>query len=607
MPLSAGSGGVVNLGDLPLDALGAVTIYRGLVPIAFGGAALGGAVDLGSELRCDPDPRLRATVGAGSFAAREARVAAQVPLRKRSSRHVQKNISSETHCLDLRAGYAGAAGDFLFHNIGETPLDPGDDRLDRRENNHYDRGLFRVAAHGRAGRVRYGVQELFYIKEQGVPGMATGAQARHTRLTTLSARTVGRVRGTWPRGHVEGLLGFFVEQTRFRDPEGEVGLARDDQRIRALDVFASPRGAVRLWRGAELALVADVRGERAVVDERAGALNPLGPSEDARRRRISGGLGVELDQRLGGRLQLVPAVRLDVLRSAFAVPEGQGEQDDQGRDHTSVGLSPRLGARLSLRPEISLRGSVGRYFRPPTLVELFGDRGWAVGNEGLLPERGTSVDLGVVVDTPPGPATLYAHAAGFVTWSEDLIAWTQTGPYLRPANLDRARVAGLETAAALRLLGGDLELRGNYTMLASRSDSRIPSMRGQPLPGRPRHELFVQLAAGHTYHLRGVELAPRLGYTVEHAARTFLDPSGRFEVPARTLHGAFLELHLLGRIHLAAEIRNLLGARTTLWTPPVAGVTPVVVPISDFFFYPLPGTSLWTSLRVDLLPPRRRT
>ncbi|WAS97563.1 TonB-dependent receptor [Nannocystis punicea] len=207
VPLSAGSGGVVNLADLPLDALGAVTIYRGLVPIAYGGAALGGAVDLGSDLRCDPAPRLRAVVGAGSFAAREARVGASVPLRSRSSRHVQSSMSPKTsapaHCLDLRAGYTGAAGDFLFHNIGETPLDPSDDRLDRRLNNGYDRALTQVAVHGRVGGLRYSVQELVFVKEQGVPSMATGAQARRTRLGTVSARTVARVRRTWSKGHIE--------------------------------------------------------------------------------------------------------------------------------------------------------------------------------------------------------------------------------------------------------------------------------------------------------------------------------------------------------------------------------------------------------------------
>lgn len=609
VPLSAGSGGVVNLADLPLDALGAVTIYRGLVPIAYGGAALGGAVDLGSDLRCDPVPRLRATVGAGSFAAREARVAATVPLRARTSRHAHKDMSKKTsssHCLDLRAGYTGSAGDFRFHNIGETPLDPGDDRLDRRVNNGYDRLLTQVAVHGRAGELRYSVQELVFFKEQGVPSMATGAQARHTRLGALSGRTVARVRRTWSRGHVEGVLGVLAERVHFRDPIGEIGLARDDQRTRAVDLYASPRGRVRAWRGAEIGLVADVRGELVRVDERAAAMGDLGATGDARRRRIAGGVGLELDQRLaGGRIQLAPALRLDVLRSRFAVPAGEGEQSDEGRDHTDLGVSPRLGARMSLRPGLSLRASVGRYFRPPTLVELFGDRGYAVGNEGLRPERGTGLDLGLVVDTARGPTALYAHAAGFVTWSEDLIAWTQAGPYLRPGNFERARVAGLETAAALRLLRGDLELRGNYTLLATRNDSAEASMRGRPLPGRPRHELFVQLAAGHAFDLRGVEFFPRMGWTLEHAARTFLDPSGRFEVPARTLLGAFIELHLLGRIHLAAEVRNLLGARVAAWQPPVDGSAPVTVPVSDFFFFPLPGTSLWTTLRVDLQPPRR--
>nr|WP_263429917.1 TonB-dependent receptor [Nannocystis pusilla] len=610
VPLSSGSGGVVNLADLPLDALGAVTIYRGLVPIAYGGAALGGAVDLGSDLRCDPDPRLRAGVGAGSFASREARVGATVPLRTRSRGHARLDMSKTTstapHCLDLRAGYTGSAGDFRFHNIGETPLDPSDDRLDRRVNNGYDRLLTQVAFHGRTGGLRYSVQELLFFKEQGVPSMATGAQARHTRLATMSARTVARVRRTWSKGHVEGVLGVLAEHVRFRDPVGEIGLARDDLRTRALDLYASPRGRVAAWRGAEIGLVADVRGELVGVDERAASMGGLGTTGDARRRRVAGGLGIELDQRLlAGRLQLAPAVRLDVLRSRFAVPAGAGEQSDEGRDHTSLGVSPRLGARMSLRPGISLRASAGRYFRPPTLVELFGDRGYAVGNEGLRPERGTGLDAGLVVDTAPGRTSLYAHAAGFVTWSQDLIAWAQTGPYLRPTNLDRARVAGLEAAAALRLLGGDLELRGNYTLLATRNGSAEPSMRGQPLPGRPRHELFVQVAAGHAYDLRGFAFAPRLGVTVEHAARTWLDPSGRFEVPARTLLGAFIELHLLGRIHLGAEVRNLLGARVATWHPPVAGSPAVTVPISDFFFFPLPGTSLWTTLRVDLQPPRR--
>jgi hypothetical protein len=84
--------------------------------------------------------------------------------------------------------------------------------------------------------------------------------------------------------------------------------------------------------------------------------------------------------------------------------------------------------------------SGGRYFRAPTLAELFGDRGYMVGNEALRPERGTSVDGGLLLDLRRGRAALHAHAAGFAVWSDQLIQWQQSGPRLRPVNLDAARV-----------------------------------------------------------------------------------------------------------------------------------------------------------------------
>ena len=45
---------------------------------------------------------------------------------------------------------------------------------------------------------------------------------------------------------------------------------------------------------------------------------------------------------------------------------------------------------------VTAKGSAGWYTRLPTLLELFGDRGYIAGNEALRPERGTSVDGGLV-------------------------------------------------------------------------------------------------------------------------------------------------------------------------------------------------------------------
>ena len=599
VPIGGGSSGVVNLADFPLDTLGRVTIYRGLVPVTHGGAAIGGAIDLGSDLRCARDARrLTAAAGFGSFLAREARVAAQLPLLARRK---------QAPCLDVRAGYGGARGDFPFLNIGETPQNQSDDRITRRQNNNYDRVLGQLAVHGSAGPWRYSAQQLILWKRQGIPGMATGVQATATGLATVVARTVARVRRDLPTtspGQVELVTGFAADHAHYTDPHGEVGLAVDDQRTRTLDLYASPRLHLHTWRGGSLLAMVDVRNEWTRVDQRAWP----DPEGDARRRRLTSGAGLQLDQRLlSDRIHLQPVVRLDVVNSRFLVPAGGGEPDDQGRDHLDVGFAPRLGARVSLHDFVSLRLTGGRYFRPPTMIELFGDRGYIAGNEALRPERGTSVDGGLVIDARNRSTALYAHAAGFVTWSDHLIQWQQSGPRLRPVNLDRARVAGLESALDLRLARGDLIVRGSYTLLAPVNLGDDPVARGQPLPGRPRHDLFAQVSLGHVWRARGTDIEPRLVYSLDHAARTFLDPSGRYEVPRRTLHGLGVELHLARRVHITADVRNLLNQRTTLWHPPIVGAPALPVPISDFFFYPLPGTSFWASIRLDLDLPTRPT
>jgi vitamin B12 transporter len=286
-----GSGGVVNLGDLPLDSLGRLTVHRGLVPVVYGGAAIGGAVDLASALRCDASRRrFGATLGVGSFAANEARATASIPLAPRR----------RGPCLDLRIGHAGATGDFRFYNLGETLQDPRDDRSDRRQNNAYDRLLTQLAIHGARGPWRYSVQELLLVKHQGIPGLATGQQARATTLDTLSARTVARVRRDFDDGgrpgHIDLAAGFAATRSTWRDPLGEVGLGIDDQRTQNLDLYLSPRLHLDLWRGASLLAMADGRQEWSRVDQR---LLPA-PQGDSQRQRVNLGLGLQLDQHLLG-------------------------------------------------------------------------------------------------------------------------------------------------------------------------------------------------------------------------------------------------------------------------------------------------------------------
>ncbi len=590
VPVTSSFAGLLDLADLPIEGMSRVEIHRGFVPIAFGAASLGGAIDLVSAAPDDARPHAHAMVGFGSFLTRQARGGVVLVPRRRLA-------------IGMRVAYGGTRGNFPYFDDGGTPVSTVDDRTGERVNAGYDRVLGQLRIDARAGAWRIGVQELVSWKQQGIPGPAA-APAREAAQSEVVARTTasaGRAIGR-PGGSLEWVLGLGVGRRRFVDPLAEIGVGDDDQVAVTIDAYISPRWRVPLWRGAFLTAMADQRTEWLAIDQRVERM----PSGDADRARLGFGAGAELEQFLwDGRVQLVPAVRVDGFVSRFAVADDEGEQDDEGTNSLSAGVSPRFGARVSPLEILSVRGSVGRFLRAPSLVELFGDRGFFVGNEGLRPEHGLAADGGVVVDVDRPRVRAYAQLAGFWSKSRDLIQWVSAGSVARPQNVAGARVRGLEAAANVADGEGMAELAIHYTLLDAVDRSGAPDRDGNALPGRPRHDLYTRASFGRAFAVRGVAVEPRVAYTVELVARTYLDPHERYVLPPRLLQGIGVELHVARRVHAGFEVRNLLDVRTSTVTLPIASDRPSVVPVADFIGYPLPGRSLWGTLRVDFDLPTR--
>lgn len=596
-PLSGSASGLVDLSTQPLDALARVEIYRGYVPIRFGSAAIGGAVDLVGAIHRGP-AKLWIASGFGSFLAREARLGFATALNQRLS-------------IATRIGYAGSRGDFLYFDDGNTPLLPSDDGVLTRANNHYDRTFTQLRIDRRHNGLTIAHQELVWWKLQGVPGTAS-APSDDASQRSLALRSITRLRRTLERtaSHVEWVGSFAVEDRVFRDPVGQVGLAADNEHALTLDGWLSPRLRTALWTGAWLELVAEVRGEWIDIDERVGNgssadLQALA-SGDAVRSRASAGAGFELEQWLFERRWSIAAgVRADLAASNFAVPDGAGELDDDGRNELSFGLTPRIGTKITLLKGFDVRASAGRYLRFPTLKELFGDRGYVVGNEGLRPESGTKLDGGLVFEREAiGSAkfAIFAELAGFVTWSEDLIQWVRSGPVVRPVNVAGARVRGLEAGLSIRAFGRDLALDLAYTLLDSRNETPEVEQYGKPLPGRPRHSVLWRPSAGHRFVVgsRAVAVEPRAYYELEWIAGNYLDLSGRVQLPPRSLHSIGLSLRVADRVEFAVEGRNLSNRRKAMITPEYGPQTAYPAAISDFIGFPLPGLSVWATIRIEL-------
>lgn len=607
-PLNSSFAGLVDLSSQSLEGLRRVELYRGYVPVRYGAAAIGGAMDLVGSLHRGPT-RLWASFGLGSYLTREAQVGLAASLRPGLS-------------MIALASYAGSRGDFLYFDDGNTPQLLEDDGLARRFNNDYDRGLAQLRFDYRRPRLRATAQLSARWKQQGIAGR-TSSPSLDARQRSVSARALTRVRADLSPspdrpGHVEWLGSLAIEDRVFRDLEGQVGLGSDDERALSLEGWLSPRMRAPLWSQAWLELVAELRGERIAVDERIGESMPEQPtplaSGDAIRSRMSLALGAEFEQwLLRRRWALVAGARLDLADSRFALPAGEGELDDGGRDRLTIAATPRLGTKFKVVEGLDLRASLGNYLRVPSLFELFGDRGYVVGNEALLPEHGTKLDGGIVLDLRElggAPLSLFAELAGFATWSRDLIQWVRTGPVVRPVNVAGARVAGLESGLSLRAFGRDLALDLAYTFVDSRNSSPEAEQLGAPLPGRPRHSVLIRPSAGHEFRVgareRSLEL--RAFYELEWIAATFLDLSGRVELPPRLLHAIGASVRVLERVELRVEGRNLGNQLRALIEPDSGPMIAYPAPISDFIGFPLPGASVWTSVRVEFdLPSKRST
>ncbi|GEM_PF-912949 len=589
VPQNDSFGGVTDISTLPLGGLQKAEIHRGFIPVVFGGATLGGAINLVGR---PPTAVRQGSIffGLGSFHTREAGVTFSTPLGDKNSPWAMSNHVS----------YAGSAGDFVYFDDGGTPLLKTDDGNIRRTNNDYERLFGLVRVRRQTTNTEFSQQFRATLREHGIAGRA-GTHKSAARQKLVSLRSITRVDIDSPvhRGpSLQWLAGVGFGTRHFIDRLGQVGLSTDNQYSRSLDVFLSPRLFINLWRGASMKCVADTRWELVDIDEQdiSDDTNILA-SGDALRRRAAVGVGLEFEQRIfHDAWRLVPAVRVDAFQSRFRVPAGEGETSDEGQDRLDIAGSPRLGTRLRIAPGVDFRTSVGRYFRPPTMFEMFGDRGYVVGNEGLRPESGWNADLGSVVGLKVDGFSMRLQVAGFISRADDLIQFVQTGLVIRPMNLEGASVRGAESSLSIALWDPILRVTGDYTFIDSINLTPEIEQRGEALPGRPRHEGSANVSIGGKISIRHQLFKARVHYLIDAVSETALDPSGRYSMPARALHGIDLNFHWNEIINVGLQVRNLGDRRLGYVVPAAGSPTPIPVPISDFIGYPLPGRSFFIRL-----------
>ncbi len=539
VPLMSPDGSAFDLSTLPVWVLDRVDVYRGGAPVWLGSGGIGGVLHL--IPRAARGSGFELSGGVGSFALYEGRASASVR-------------EGELSML-AAAGATSTSGRYPYLDDGRTALDPSDDRDRLRlgaENTDVN-----VAVH-LATRIERTHVELAGIGLERVGGLnALPARrsdmpvGRRDRSRYVLGLTLGWLDDDRPwsraeegdlRAEITGAVS--LERRRLDDPFAEFGLLprdTDDLLVRGYG-----RAAVRGRIVPELALAAvgTYAHESVTLSDRL-APAPGGAERDAGTLAAEAQLDLRIDDT---RLQIRGSGRVELASAAT-------EAIDRERPLTVLPTA-RLAAALAPLPWLAIQASFSTAGRLPTMLELFGDRAFLVGNPTLRPEQSLGGDLGLVASGSTDDHALRGEAElrAFGTAITDLVVYRRTeASQIVPENRDAARVLGLEARVSGTILRW-IELMGALTALDARDASTE-----RLLPLRP------PLAAAAR---AGVRLMPgdpitslRAFVDLEFVASTFADSANLVALPERARFGLGVVLEVMAHAEVSLTIRDVFDAR----------------------------------------------
>jgi vitamin B12 transporter len=571
VPLNPDGSQTINLSELPLHAFERIEVYRGNAPAVYAAAPIGGVVDLVTADRLPPGS-VSATLGSHHTA------------RVSGMGGIATTIRKVPTDLLLFSDVLATRGDYRYFSDNGTPYNMLDDARPIRDNNN--KGQMTIHGRWRLGteRLRLTVLDAFLDRGEGLPGHVnnpTTDSRLDTRRNLFVTEVSGRTGPVRVKGH--GWMQHRRETYDDRGDELGIGVQHLVQRSNNAGALGHAQWAATSWMVP--GITASVRRDGFRAEDL------LAARESAAQTRIAGVAAANADLFLG-RWTAVPVVQLTTVHNRW----------DEADAPQFLSVDPRLGIAWQPRPALMFRANGGHYLRPPDLSELFGDRGAMVGNPTLRPERGWQWDVGGRGQLGGDWGDALVDVAHFWLASEDLVSYVQNSQRtLRPVNLGRTWVQGLELATTLDLWGHlDSQTSGTWTL--SRNLDTDPAVANKQLPRVPTLSLWQ----GTSVHW-GEQV--RLGHTWSWTDGNYWDATNWFRSAPRSLHGVFLRGQPTPRwpaIEIA--VRNLFD-KTVEVVPRnplnAADDARVVQPLTDFVGYPLPGRTVLLTVRWTAQQGRR--
>ncbi|MFH2066291.1 MAG: TonB-dependent receptor [Pseudomonadota bacterium] len=466
--LNDASGGGVDLSNISLSDVESIEIYRGTTPIHFNNASIGGAINI-KTLKSGDGLHGHLKAGYGSFQTRELSGLA--------------TYKPEVWDTLLLVNHLAGKNNYTIENNNGTPLNPDDDRKEKRNNAEFSQyNVLAKFGYDLTTDNRVDIINQGFLKDQNLPAWNNSAAADASLDTRRNITSVKLTLNDIGALHLNTATEFsyLYKDEDYQDRHGSIGLG--NQHFEYITRRYGGQSYIEWPTDHHTAILTFDLYQEAYDPEDLLSETNLNSST-----RNSFGIGFQDNlMLLTDTLIISPAIRYVYLDDELQSGTDLYGEPMEGISRQEGYWSPQIGFKFQPSDWIALKSNLNKYYRTPSFFELFGDRGFFMGNSELKPESGVNFDAGVEVGKTIQNGLLNGFSTEIVYFEnhvDDLITRVYDARGIgKSVNISGAVIQGMEVTGKIKLFEY-FQLIGNATIQDAENQSRIKGFDGKKLPG----------------------------------------------------------------------------------------------------------------------------
>ena len=535
--MNLGSEAAVDLSTIPVENVERIEVYRGYIPARFGGASMGGVINIITQKPERAGGSV--TAGLGSFGRLTGGLSYNTPLGEGA--------------LMASVNFDRTDGDFEYWNDNNTPYTPDDDYKAERQNNGYKNSNVLLKWNSERWQVEGGWKRNDRDLPYSAPGADKPDSVRGATQVTDQWNTVVTRRGRM--GDLDyGLRLEYLHQTKdYDDPSDTIGgWGEQHNRYETKRFGAAVDGSLPLGENHLVEFLWNYYNEE--LHTTGDIVKNFGGRERHTRNSWNGQIQDTISLNRTGDLWLTPIIRWNTAEGVTEFSWGAALTKKFGQGWTA-------------------KVTGGTYNRAPNLYELYGDGAFIIPNEGLKWEDGTQYDVGIAWEGELSKASVKAELTYFYRKSNNLIDYLMVNPrYAQYVNIGNAEISGVELEATVKRDKWDLYISATWMDPKNKTSGY---MYDDPLPNRPEWEGLLRVSRKILKDDRGTIFAE-----LHHIGKNYYDMQGEVGWDNLTTFGLGMRWQLRDDLKLVFGVDDVFnagpdvmlfatgnGPERTLWYP----------------------------------------